>query len=272
MIVLSGYTVLSAAEAEYLENPIIGWHSLVNIDNVSADYADADYPIVNVANSSTASKWRSSSALAQTIEVLLASEEALPADYVAIAGHNFGTARVSVSFQAFIDGEWETIINPFVPKDDAVIMLRFAKRELGNVRLALGAGIAVPEIAVLYVGELLVFERSLKPDADYLPPIFGTKKIFSDGRSEAGDLLGRVQLGQYAVANGEFEHLDYEWSETKLKKFLDVSGTTPFFFAWDPVLKPKDVGYGLLDNDPLPTVDPVTGLVSLKLQMSGVSR
>ena len=37
--------------------PLIGWHNLVTISNVSSTTADTDFPITNVANPATHLKW-----------------------------------------------------------------------------------------------------------------------------------------------------------------------------------------------------------------------
>jgi len=58
MIVISENLVLSPTGSPGPDHPVIGWHNLVTATNISADTAEADYPVTNLANPSTFLQWR----------------------------------------------------------------------------------------------------------------------------------------------------------------------------------------------------------------------
>ena len=60
MTVITRNIVLSevTADATNANNPIVGYHNLVNSGSVAADTEDSDFPAVNVSNPSTAQRWQ----------------------------------------------------------------------------------------------------------------------------------------------------------------------------------------------------------------------
>ncbi len=62
-VVIGAGVVLSPGTATDPNNPLVGWHSLVALDNVSADVAETGYPASNLANpvTSLGAGWRGTS-------------------------------------------------------------------------------------------------------------------------------------------------------------------------------------------------------------------
>jgi hypothetical protein len=82
------------------DNGVVGYNNLVTTSNVSADYALASNPVTNLANPSTALKWKSGATGAQNVTVLLSGSS--PVDYLAVAGGNFGSGVVPVKAQGWL--------------------------------------------------------------------------------------------------------------------------------------------------------------------------
>lgn len=95
MILNSSALVLSDDEENL---PVIGADNIVTTSNVSADTADADFPVTNLANPATDLRWQGASTVDQSITVTTGTDEI---DYLAIAKHNLGSAFVGVTVDAY---------------------------------------------------------------------------------------------------------------------------------------------------------------------------
>jgi hypothetical protein len=99
MIVISDALVLAPGSAD-LNAPVVGWQTALFASNVTASFADVNFPITNVANPSTYLKWKSTSTLIQHVTVSFPAP--LDADYFAIAGHNFGSGQVAAKVEGAV--------------------------------------------------------------------------------------------------------------------------------------------------------------------------
>src|SRR5262245_189864 len=154
--------------------------------------------------------------------------------------------------------------------NDTPILFRWAPTTIASVRIRMRPELVAPEIAVVYVGELLVLERSIKIDAEHVPVTYGRRTNIVSGMSESGNFLGRIVLGEYRQSKAEFSWFTPEFYRLKIDTFLAAAQENPFFWAWSPVEYPAEVGYVWLTNDAEPEVDPVTRRISLELDMRGV--
>ena len=128
MIVLSPNLVLTKPTKEFsADNPVIGWRNVVTTQNLSSTTADVDKPLVNLANPSTYLKWAGTSVVDEEfLTVQMQTEDDV--DYLAIVGHNFGTARIGIELQvAEEEGVFTTVLS-LMPSDDRVLIFRFAPK------------------------------------------------------------------------------------------------------------------------------------------------
>src|SRR3546814_518877 len=108
--------------------PIICWRNIVTATNVEAE-SDPDFPASNVANPSTALKWKLDavgSPMSATEYFRVDISQANPISYVAIAGHNMFSQGIAVglelaSFGSPVGGA-ESAFEPQVPTDDGPIV------------------------------------------------------------------------------------------------------------------------------------------------------
>ena len=128
-----------------------------------------------------------------------------------------------------------------------------------------------PEAAVIYVGELLVLERSIKIDTGHVPITFGRRTNIVNGMSETGNFLGRIVLGEHRTSKAQFAWFTSAFYRSDIDEFLEAAQEAPFFWAWNPLEYPDETGYVWLINDAEPEVDPVTRRIALELEMRGVA-
>lgn len=268
MIVISQAIVLNAVETTP-DHPIVGWNNIVTPANIAADATPAaGFPVSNLANPATHREWQSSAAVDQHITVT--SDGLTQLDYLAVARHNFGSARIQVSVEALISGVWTTIVSPVMVVDDTPILFRFDPQAYPSVRLLMRAGLAAPFAAVVYVGKLLIMEKRLW--VGHVPFPFAQRSTISNGMSESGQFLGRIVLGAWRETTASFELITPAWYRANMTAFQLVSKQIPFFFAWRPASYPAEVGYGWLLDDTLPTPQDYNSgnLISFDLHMGGI--
>lgn len=266
-IVVSTALVISDDLAEINANsPVIGYRNAVTMANIATTTQNADYPRTNLANPATHLLWKGTSTVADEY-VTVTLDGATTADYVGIARHNFGTAGIECAVETYDGATW-TEVAALLPADDSPILFRFDGDMYDGVRLRLSPGSAVPQMAVLYVGELLSLQRRIY--VGHTPINYGIRNTVVVGRAEAGHYLGRVITGQHTETSVDLKNLTPSWYRTYLQPFVVAAQEAPFFFAWRPSSYPLEVGYAWLTSDPIPKNQLPNGMMQVQLDMSGI--
>ena len=245
--------------------PVVGWQSLVTPANVAADSEDDDYPVVRLANTNTNEIWKSQSTATQYVTVSLDGLEDV--DYLAVARHNFGTIGARLTVEMDVGSGYSPVTDEVLPADDKPLIFRFGAGASAGVRLKIDGVSAAPQAAVLFVGGLLVMERRIQPGHTPLP--YGRGRDVITGRSESGEYLGRILSGGKLRSTARFSLLSPDFVYGECAPFLDHAG--PFFFAWNPISYPQQVGYAWCVTDPVPVISRAPHFVDLTLEMEGLA-
>lgn len=268
MIILSDRLVLSGVEAALsLNHPVIGYRNIVTISNITADGAEPNYPASNLANPATHLEWRAAAREAQNLTITTGETEEL--DYIGIAKHNFGSARIPVSVEAYIDGEWEELISPAMPADDAPLLYRFNSSSYDQLRLVLAEGEAAPRAAVLYCGKLLVLERRIY--VGHVPTPDAIQTRVTSGRSESGQFLGRIVLGEGRETSVPLSLISPDFFRAYIRPFLRASQDLPFFFGWRPQEYPNEIGFVWLLDNPQPAAVGPSNRIAFDMKLGGIA-
>lgn len=255
-------------------NPIIGYDNLVTAANISATTQEAGSPASNMANPSTALRWRAligSSAADQFIRIDVATVEQI--DYVGIARHNFGSAQIAVSVEGMANADaspetWIEIVQETIPANDQPLILRFAPAAYAAVRMRLQPGIVAPTAAVVYVGKLLVLQRRVS--VGHTPINYGRASKVINARSESGNFLGRIVLNETTKTAVSLQNLTPDWYRSYFDPFVTAGRENPFFWAWRPTDYPAECGYAWLTDDPVPTNQRSNGMMQVSFEMGGI--
>jgi hypothetical protein len=265
---------VSSGQASTIKNPVIGWRNLITTASIAATSSAADFPASNLANPATKPPWRATSNATQFL-TLTVGAGGPTINYLAIAAHNFGTiaAKVSVETSANLS-TWTpinlgTVPNTFSPTDDSPIIFRFPSGNYQGVRLKIENAASAPEAGVLYVGDLLVLERSVRVDTDHTPINYGRRSTVISGMSENGNFLGRIVRAEWYESQADFSYFTNPWYRANFKPFIDASNETPFFFAWSPTDHPEDTGFVWLMEDARSPVDTVTDRFGVTIKYQG---
>jgi hypothetical protein len=240
---------------------IIGYDNLLTITNVLATSEDADYPATNLANPSTVSLWRSAVTTTQYVTVNATGT----ADYMGLARHNLSGATVSV--EEFDGSDWNEIFAEQVLGSNAPAIMRFASTAASGFRLKIQNATDEPEIAILYVGELLELQRRIY--VGHTPITYGRQTTVQSGRSENGNYLGRVILQERLATSVQLENLTPNWYRETMEPFVISAKALPFFYSWRPTTYPDEVGFCWLTNDAVPVNQRANGMMSISLELGG---
>lgn len=262
--------------------PVIGYDTILNVGNITASDADANFPASNLANPATHLKWQESlnSPLQHDIYLTIANlsgNESPPIyrmfDYLAIARHNFGTSGCTLTVQASTADSPDNFsdIVSSTPIDDEPIIFQFVPRQSASVRLKIAGGTVLRYCAVLYCGQSLTLERSVKVDVDHKPINLGRKNSVINGYSESGNFVGRILRNRTNESVAEFAHFTNDWYRAYFDPFVADAAEHPFFIAWAPNDYVADLGFVWLTEDVEPLMNPVTRRFSATLKVRGIA-
>jgi hypothetical protein len=257
VIVLSPALIVSPAGDYPLSYPMVGWHNVVTIGNVTADSEAAGYPVTNLANSSTANRWLSALTAEQLVTV--SDIDAGLIDYVGIARHWLDGATVSVeAITAEPGADWEEVHPGMIVAGTEPIVLQFEPGFYIGVRLRIIPDGVEPAMAVLFVGKSLVLQRSMQ--AGFTPIADAKENGLVTGWSQSGEHLGSILDGAMSSNSADLKALDPDWYRDTMRPFV-VAGNAgePFFFAWDPEHHPDEVGFCVFSGPVRPVVNYLGG-------------
>lgn len=243
------------------------YDNVVTQSSLLATEEAAGEPASNAWNPSTYLKWRGLTAVAQSLRISLAAPAL--ADYIAIAGHNLGTARITVTFEVSMDGvTYSTLGFPSAPADDSVIILEFPQEFSRYFRMSFSAGTAPPAIGVVYLGRKLVLQRGIY--VGHTPITLGRNTVVSNGRSESGQFLGRVLRRETFMSRVEMGHITAQWYRANMPAFVTASSAAPFFWRWRPGAYPAEAGYAWLTDDLTVSNQLPNGMMQFAFQMQAI--
>ncbi len=267
MIIISSALVLSPVHRLSLDHPAIGHHNVVTAAGIVATSYAAGFPPSNLANPATHLEWRAGSL--NNHYLTIETDEVDPIDNLAVAGHNFASAGNILSVERFQDGEWVGLVEEVLLANDSPLMFRFPPQSIGLLRLLIQGGAVPARAAVLMCGKLLEIQRKIW--VGHTPVPHGRKRVVANNRSESGEFLGRIVLGEGRETTVPLSLIDPDWYREEMDSFLDAAGEDTFFFAWRSETYPEEVGYCWLMDDPMPVPVGPSNLLSFDLKLGGVA-
>lgn len=252
-------------------SPMIGWESLVRPAGIVADYEVPEFPATNMGNVSTAEPWVSTEDGDQYVTFSLG--DIYEVDYIAFAMHNLGSTynAILIEYRAAPDQPWEALTADFILADDAPVIVRADPVSASQVRMRLYGGSAPPRIAVVYVGSLLLLPRNIY--VGHTPINFGRRARVVSGRTESGQFLGRIVLGQSKTTSVQLRHLNPTWYRQRMDRFIQSAVERPFFFSWRPQDYPREVGYAWFPDNhvPRPANQLPNGMMEINFDMEAIA-
>lgn len=279
-VISQSLVITAGVDGINANNPIIGYRTLVTAGNVTATSEDADFPVGNVANPSTALLWKAivgSPAVDEYLTVILDSADDV--DYLAIAAHNFGSGLNVVSVEGTTTDPadsppgWFELVSEHLLTTDGPIIFRWTPQSLFAVRLRIQPSAAAvpltPQLAVLYVGLLLKLQRRIY--VGHTPMPYGRSLSVANLKSISGAFLGRIVLGQTRKASVSLQNITAAWYRAYLDPFFIAAQEIPFFFAWRPDTYPEEGGFAWMQDDPGVSNARTNGMMQASFNLEGVA-
>src|SRR5262245_42874156 len=115
--------------------PLIGYDNVVSTANVTSSSALAGFPITNIANPATHLLWKGGVNTGN--EVITIAPGGRTVDYIAFAGHNFGSSQIPVTIADTGSSPPVTLVASTLLTNDTAAIFRFAPGAYGQISITL---------------------------------------------------------------------------------------------------------------------------------------
>jgi len=191
-------------------------------------------------------------------------------DCVAIAAHTFGSTQTELEIYYSADAAGETFIKIYdatPPNDSPLMVLLASVVQARRVRLVIADPVATVELGVIYAGACLQMRRPIY--GGHRPITLSSVTEYANSVSDSGQWLGRSIIKKGFRTQGAWKYTEAEWVRTYLYPFMESAKSTPFFFAWNRLLFPTEVGYCWTAEDISPVNMGKRDLMEFTITMEG---
>lgn len=219
---------------------ILAGNILEDAGSLEATNTATDYDVAHVIDRRPYTFWVAEDEGTRYITADLG--EAVAADCLGIAGHNFGTAAAAVTLQHSANGsDWADAVAEFEPETDRALMATFTAATQRYWRLKIVTAAVAARVGVLFVGARLDFPRYVQAGYDPAPETVHA----TSARSKAGHPLGATLRWVEHAISASFQNLTDAWVRASFKPVWDahLSRLEPFFWAWNLADFDEDVYY-----------------------------
>ncbi|MEQ3653701.1 MAG: hypothetical protein ABNH21_06540 [Glaciecola sp.] len=215
----------------------------------------------------TADRW--SFETTSTVTYTLPSTDII--DTVCIGAHNLKTAgyTVQVQYSTTTGGSFVNFGPSITPTGENLALMQHLSSAVSVRRLRIvvtGSGAAY--IGSVYAGTALQMQRPFFSGHTPLP--FGAVTDYYNPRTESGNYIGReIRRRQYQTS-APFKNLTDYWVRTYLAPFIISARSLPFYFAWNLLEHPTDVGFAMVGDDIQPSYQGNRDLMSVSFDVIGI--
>ncbi len=153
------------------------------------------------------------------------------------------------------------------PGDDAPIMFLNTAKFARYWQLYL-KGTAMPQVAVVYVGQALAMERAIY--GGVTPPNLARDTVLKNALSRGGRFLGQSFRRNGVKSDASFRNLTPSFVRDELDLFIKSARRFPYFFAWRPATYPKEIIYAWTSDDIAPSNMGKSSLMQVAWPMRGI--
>ena len=197
----------------------------------------------------TADRWTVTNGGAITFELA----EAVDMDTVCIGSHNLGSVGYATGVEYSPD-----LVTAFAafkvgqnPPDDAALMFHNTSTvSVRRLKVTIsGTGNAF--VGSIYAGIALQMQRPFFSGYSPLPLAAKTIKYMS--RTEGGNIIGTDIRRIGYSSSASWSNLENDWYRFYFQPFVISARTLPFYFSWNQLQYPLDVGYCMTSEDITPS-------------------
>lgn len=213
----------------------------------------------------TFQRWEFSATGSDSITITLPAN--IDIDTVAIGAHNLTGADVDFEYSAATTGSFINIETKSIVTDNSAMAYLSSPVSARRVRITVVNGVGSLYIGYISAGESLQMQR----------PFFGGHTPITDAqvtelytnRTETYNAIGRDVRRRGQENSASWKYIDDTWYRTYLEPIKETLNKFPFFFAWNLLEYPDDVGFCELTQDIQAPYSGTRSLRSLEIPMRG---
>jgi hypothetical protein len=171
-------------------------------------------------------------------------------DTICIGAHNLSNKGYSLA--AFYRKEESGPLLPFgnsvTPTDNAPIMIHNDISILMRViEIYISNGSGSARVGYISAGDALQMQRPFFNG--HVPITDGDVTTYYSNRTESGEIIGQQIRRQGYETSADWQNIDDTWYRTYFAPFKQAIKDKPFFFAWNLLEYPNDVGFCRVSQD-----------------------
>lgn len=214
----------------------IGYDNLFTASGVTVTTSDeaTGYEKENAYDWLSYDWWKQNAAGTSWIRASFGSAQT--ADYIALFGHNLGTAGASFKAQYSTNGgsSWNDAHTAVSPSDDNTQFVEFTSQSAADWRFHVVTSGTQAIVAGVLIGQALEFQRGIRPGG-FVVPSMAINTTHKTHKSERGVFLGGSAIREGVEGKINLVDVDPSWVRTYWEPFRAHAMTPrPFVISWDP--------------------------------------
>lgn len=263
---LENASVFSVTPNTTLQFPLNHGRILYNNIIANADVTvDGGVNEIGVLIPNTADRWQFNNTAQMIIDLPVNQE----IDTLCIGAHTLKGYGVRVEFNADDSATFfEFAPQKSITRNESVMFHRTTSVTVSRIRLTFtGVGLNVGA-GVIYAGIALQMERPYFSGST--PSNLDAQTAFYNARTETGSFVGREIRKMDFKASPSWKNLTDSWYREFFQPFVECARALPFFYAWNLLEHPSDVGFFITSGDISPSYMGVRDLVQVSSEFVGV--
>jgi hypothetical protein len=193
-------------------------------------------------------------------------------DTICIGSHNLGDLGATVTAQ-YDDDETGTFTDFTAaknPLNNTSIMFHIGTAvDARRIRIKISGASGAGYIGSIYAGIALQMQRPFF--SGHSPINLSAVTDYYSSRTESGNFIGREIRSREFQTSVDWSNLDDLWYRTYFQPFVISAKTLPFYFAWNLLEHPDDVGYCMTNDDIKPSYIGIRDLLAVGFDLVGLA-
>jgi len=219
------------------ENELFNYSSVVPSTGGTASYA---------INPNTWQRWTFTATGSDSILITLPAS--VDVDTICIGAHNLAGVEIAPFYDTDSSGSFTGFTTPKTPSTNDSVMFHVSS-SLSVRRLVLNINGATGEKFIGYISAGVALQMQRPFFGGHTPITDATVTKFYDSWTESGNIIGRSKRSQGQETTADFKNIDDGWYRNYFQGFKESALTLPYFFAWNLLEYPDDVGLCCTDSD-----------------------
>ena len=171
-------------------------------------------------------------------------------DTICIGAHNLGSGGYTITpyYRATNGGALTLFDSAKVVTTNNSIMFHVGSEVSAKV-IEIYASVGTDDAFIGYMSAGVALQMQRPFFGGHTPITDATVTKFYDSWTESGNIIGRSKRSQGQETTADFKNIDDGWYRNYFQGFKESALTLPYFFAWNLLEYPDDVGLCYTDSD-----------------------